>query len=249
MDRDSLMAELDGRMASRPAAEAEACGVTLLCCDCVNPQLAAFALDVSRRGCRFDRVVLLSHQFPEVLPDGIDFQPISRLASKDAYNLFVLKELHRYVTTPWVLSVQTDGFLMRPEKISEEFFLWDYNGAVWPANKPYAIKSRVGNSGCCIRSLDLLEWTAKLATDRKLDAHRRHYGQVFDDLFCGWDAYDDLVAIGMTFAPPDTASRFSIELPTEYGQYLGSCVGFHGAWHYPTTWLRERLGVWMQGVK
>ncbi len=244
MDLDTLRAELDKRLAGGTEV-AEGRDVTLLCADCVHPQLAAFALDFSRRGCDFDRVVLLSHQCPDVLPDGIQFQPISRLASKDAYNLFAIQELHRYVSTPYVLTVQTDGFLLRPERFSRDFLQFDFNGAPWPANKPYAARSRVGNSGCCLRSVELLEWTSKLATDRRLERHQAHYGQIFDDLFAGWEVFDDLMGVGMCFAPVEVAAEFSVELPTEYGSGLGSCVGYHGAFHYPTTWLRENLGRWL----
>lgn len=246
MDRNSLRAELDGRLNGwldgrepRDASE-----VTLLCADCVNPQLAVFALDFARLGCQFGRVVLLSHQRPEVLPAGIDHQPISRLASKDAYNLFALQELWRYVETPFCLSIQTDGFPIRPEKFSQEFLAHDYNGAPWPANKPYAAKSQVGNSGCCLRSRRFLEATAGLATERRLVPHRAHYGQIFDDLFSCWDAYEDLRAMGMEFAPPALAARFSIELPTEHGLDLNACYAYHGVYHPPTAWLRDRLEAW-----
>lgn len=248
MDKDTLRAELDGRLYGSTSG-ADGRDVVLMCIDCVNPQLAAFALDFSRRGCEFDQVLLLSHEKPAVLPQGIDFQPISRLATKDAYNLFCLRDLHRYVEAPCALTIQTDGFLLRPERFSRDFLKFDFNGAPWPANKPYAVKSRVGNSGCCLRSLDLLEWTAKLATDRRLERHRAHYGMIFDDLFTGWEVYGDLMAQGMNFAPVEVAAEFSVELPTEYGSGLGSCVGFHGVFHYPTTWLRDRLGAWMNNQK
>ena len=245
MDRDTLRAELDRRLAGGTEV-ADGHDVSLICIDCVDPQLAAFALDFSRRGCDFDQVLLLSHEKPAVLPAGIEFRPISRLATKDAYNLFALRELHRHVQAPCTLTIQTDGFLLRPERFSRDFLQFDFNGAPWPANKPYAIKSRVGNSGCCLRSLDLLEWTAKLATDRRLERHQSHYGMIFDDLFTGWEVFDDLMAQGMNFAPVAVAAEFSVELPTEYGSGLGSCVGYHGAFHYPTVWLRDNLGRWLK---
>lgn len=244
MDRDALRMELDRRLAGVTEV-ADGRGIALMCADCVNPQLAAFALDFSRRGCDFDRVVLLSHVCPEVLPAGIEFQPIPRLASKDAYNLFSIQELHRYVAAPCALTIQTDGFLLRPEKFARDLLQFDFTGAPWPANKPYAVKSRVGNSGCCLRSLELLEWTAKLATERRLARHQTHYGQIFDDLFTGWEVFDDLMSQGLNFAPVGVAAGFSVELPTEYGSGLGGCVGYHGAFHYPTVWLRENLGRWL----
>lgn len=250
MDRDSLRAELDGRLDGRLAGRdrVDAGAVTLLCVDGVNSQLAAFGLDFSRIGCRFGRVLLLSHRRPEVLPAGIEFQPISRLATKDAYNLFALQELWRYVETPFCLSIQTDGFPIRPEKFSQDFLANDYNGAPWPANKPYAAKSQVGNSGCCVRSRRFLEATAGLATERRLVPHRAHYGQVFDDLFSCWDAYEDLRAQGMDFAPPALAARFSIELPTEHGKTLDACYAYHGNWQVPTRWLKDRLDQWKRKV-
>lgn len=250
MDGEALRRELDGRLNGGLDGRepADGSGVTLLCADCVNPQLAAFALDFARLGCRFGRVVLLSHQRPDVLPAGIDHQPISRLASKDAYNLFCLRDLHRHVETPYCLSLQTDGFPIRPEKFSREFLAHDYNGAPWPANKPYAVQSQVGNSGCCVRSRRFMEATAELATERRLGPHRAHYGQVFDDLFCCWDAYEDLVARGMRFASPSDAARFAVELPTEHGKGLDACYAYHGSWQVPTRWLKERLDTWKRKV-
>jgi hypothetical protein len=49
MDRDALRAELDRRLAGGTEV-ADGRDVTLLCADCVNPQLAAFAQPLLKSG-------------------------------------------------------------------------------------------------------------------------------------------------------------------------------------------------------
>jgi hypothetical protein len=154
-------------------------GVTLAAIDCVNPQLAAFALDLSRRGCPWEKVVLFSHVCPEILPAGITWREIPRLTF-EGYQRFCLRELAAYVVTPHVLTIQTDGWLLRPELFNAKWLDFDYIGAPW-REAYFTGRSRVGNSGCCLRSFRLLAATRELATESAM-ASRSGFRVLLDDL-------------------------------------------------------------------
>lgn len=209
--------------------------LTLACIDCVNPDLAAFALDVSTRGISFDRVVLFSHVQPK--NTNIEWVEIPKL-SFDAYQLFTLKELHKYITTSHVLTIQTDGFVVQPQLFDPIFQTFDYIGAPWN-DAPYSKKTRVGNSGFCIRSKRFLETTAKLTTTERLKHSKKLHNTFCDDHFVCNELYDDLIRQGLIFAPPEIAGRFSSENETEWSGNPRYSFGCHGKWHQSTNWLKE----------
>jgi len=243
-----LTSELSRRARSWPEESADASGVTLCCVDCVNPDLAAFALDVSRRGARFDRVILVSDERPSQLPGGIEFVRIPQSLDKDGYNLFMLRHLHSlFISTSHVLTIQSDGFLLRPETFDRDWLEYDYVGAPWPPERWHADKSLVGNSGCCIRSRKLLMLTAELATDELIASTTR--GDIYDDVVTCHVLHDELVKRDCRFAPPDIAADFSVELSTRHGQFIGKTCGYHGRRHAPTHWLERELSAWKARTK
>lgn len=203
--------------------------VTLLCADCVDPDLAVQALCYSQRGLRFGAVKLLSHVAPANL-EGVTFCEIPRLETVAAYNEFILRQLHQYVTTPFCLSIHTDGFLLHPECWDPVFLQYDYVGAPWPANAKHdwAAPHYMGNSGFCLRSLRLLQTTPQLP-EELYAAHRARWPSMIDDIFTCVIAREALEAQGMRFAPQDLAWRFSREqaLGSEPLDLAGS-LGFHG---------------------
>jgi hypothetical protein len=221
--------------------------VTLACIDCVDPALAAIALDLSRRGLRFARVVLLSHERPIILPAGIEFVRIGRL-DLNGYNRFCLRDLHRYVTTSHILTIQTDGYVLRPDRWDPSWLETDYIGAPWHAKAAHAARCTVGNSGFCLRSLRLLKATAELFTpDVEAECLRRST-RLYDDITTCLDLYPALTNMGMRFAPERVASRFSFELPTQAGGKITECFGYHGAKHDQTSWLKSQYQSQYQPV-
>jgi len=131
-------------------------GVTLACVDTVNPALALRALTLSRAALRFEHTLLLTDAVPAGIdvPAGIAVRPISRLASREAYSRFVLKSLLPHVTTPHVLLIQWDGYVVNPAAFDPAFLDCDYIGAKWFW---FDDGMRVGNGGFSLRSRKLLE--------------------------------------------------------------------------------------------
>lgn len=231
------MAELTERLLTQPETVTSSKSVTLVCVDCVDPNLAVAALDMSRKGCEFARVLLLSDKAPKVIPEGIDFVQIPSL-DLHGYQLFCLRELWKWTHTSHVLTIETDGWVLRPEKWNDAWLQYDYIGAPWQKAE-YSSKSRVGNSGCCLRSRRLLQLTANLATDERLS--NPLYGKLAADIFTCYNLYDELVDAGIAFASPEIAAAFSVEKETEFGKTRKTCFGYHGRDTLETMFLRNRF--------
>lgn len=230
-----VRSELYHRARSYPATTATAPAVTLACVDCVNPNTATAALDLSRRGCNFARVVLFSDEPPDALPSGIEWVKIPELSFK-GYQQFCLKELWKWTHTPHVLTIESDGWILRPEKWNPVWLEYDYIGAPWPKTG-YSSKCRVGNSGCCLRSRRLLMETDRLSTSERMKKHYSH--NLLVDVFTCHDLYDDLIRAGMRFAPGEIAAQFAIERNTEFGHDRSQCFGYHGKDTAETDFIRE----------
>ncbi|MDR5809447.1 DUF5672 family protein [Caballeronia sp. LZ019] len=173
--------------------------VTLCAVDCINPVLASRALDISKRGCLFGDSVLLTDKRVE---SNSRIALIPAIGSREEYSAFILKHLLRHVSTPWVLLIQWDGFVVNPSAWTEDFFSCDYIGARWPFHHD---GMSVGNGGFSLRSRRLLEI---LATDERFPPHPQI---VEDELICR--TYRPLLEreFGIRFADEQLADRFSLE--------------------------------------
>jgi hypothetical protein len=188
--------------------------VTLCAVDSINPALAARALDISMSQCTFGDAILFTQ---EAVPTSARCVPIAPLQSREAYSAFMLKQLVGHITTPWVLVVQWDGYVLDASRWSDAFLEYDYIGASWPWHRD---GMAVGNGGFSLRSTRLLE---ALANDRfQIPA-----GGVEDVLVCRtWRPILE-ADYGIRFAPVDVAGRFAYErarlhFPT---------FGFHGVFN------------------
>ena len=204
--------------------------VTLACINCVDPELAAAAMQ-SGDSLPFACRRLLSHAKPDNLPRNIEWVQIPRIATIRDYSCFTLHELHRYIETPHVLTVQADGFILRPELWRDAWLDYDYIGAPWPLATSRH-KSQVGNSGFCLRSKRALQLGKEIATRNgwtTVQTTPDGYWDWADDLFLCVACYDEAVARGIRFATLDVAARFSFEQPVENcPQSIGTVFGFHG---------------------
>jgi predicted nucleotidyltransferase len=135
--------------------------------------------------------------------------------------------------------VQYDGFVLNPESWTNEFLKYDYIGAPWlVANwsvrdfnfPPETLGTLiVGNGGFCLRSKKFLETSAHLSKEGKIPKKNPE-----DVAMCVWYR-DEFEKAGISFAPPELASLFSIEgTEHEYKKQFG----FHGF-----TWTD--IGVWI----
>jgi hypothetical protein len=189
-------------------------GVTLVCVDCRNHELALSALRRSMAQCRFERVLFLTGR-PFALP-GIEVAVIPDIASIEDYSRFMVKSLVDYVDTAFALVIQHDGYVLSGRRWEAAFLDYDYVGAPW------ARPSGVGNGGFSLRSRHLLQ---ALRNPRIAEL-------VPEDLaIC--ETYRRLLEEehGVRFAPPQVAQRFAFESLTPPGPTLG----FHGLTHLVRT--------------
>lgn len=134
------------------------------------------------------------------------------LGSIDAWNKYIIYELHKHIGTEFAMLVHADGYVIRPEAWREDFLDYDYIGAPWPLptdSFSYRTASgelvRVGNS-VSIRSKRMLELPSKLGLEWK-----SYFGNTNEDGFLTCHARDILLENGMKFAPIDIAKYFSKE--------------------------------------
>ncbi|WP_277188341.1 DUF5672 family protein [Caballeronia sp. BR00000012568055] len=199
--------------------------VTLCAVDCLNPLLAARALDISRQHGLFGDTLLLTDQRLEV---NARIALIPSIRSREEYSEFILKRLAEHIHTPWVLLVQWDGYVLNPAAWTEDFFAFDYVGARWP-HRPDGMN--VGNGGFSLRSKRLLDI---LSNDDRFTADSQ---AVEDELICR--EYRPLLEseYGIRFATTSLADRFSVEFLPISDIELGFApsserrFGFHGIFH------------------
>lgn len=185
--------------------------VTLCCVATTFHEASAAAVARSAQGCHFAAIRFLSDRIPSGLPSGTEYIGIPPFKSLDAYSHFMLKELHRYIETPFVLSVQWDGFIADVAAWENGFLQWDYIGALWPQFDT----DKVGNGGFSLRSQHLLQSTAKanlVAMEVEDTSICRDNRRLLESQF------------KIRFAPPEVAQRFSYEAQRP----PNATFGFHG---------------------
>jgi len=140
------------------------------------------------------------------------------------YSRFITHELYKHVGTEFALIVQHDGYVLRPERWSDDFLKYDYIGAPWPRGMyltPDGKEARVGNGGFSLRSKKLLEAPTKL--DMPFVPDRGSYNE--DGFLCNYNRAK-LESYGIRYAPVEVAARFSKE--KECDDSYPYPFGFHG---------------------
>lgn len=170
--------------------------VTLACVSSVKIPESKEAVRWSQKGIEFGDVVEIYDK---------------NLKSSDEYSRFVLYELCKHIKTDYVLLVQYDGYVIRPEKWSNEFFKYDYIGAPWPPEThytPLGEEIRVGNGGFSFRSKKLLNAFNELNLTFT-DGGKGFFHE--DGQICNY--YRDILeSYGIKYAPVEVAAQFSTEL-------------------------------------
>ncbi|WP_250490105.1 DUF5672 family protein [Caballeronia sp. INML2] len=185
--------------------------VTLCAVDCLNPVLASRALALSEKHCLFGETILLTDKQIDTHARLVSIPSISSAAQ---YSAFILKELAKHISTPWVLIVQWDGFVLDGGLWTDHFLEYDYIGARWP-NSPNGMA--VGNGGFSLRSTRLLHI---LANDPRFQPDP---AIAEDVLICRNFRPVLETEYAIRFAPESIADRFSIELT----EPAGPTFGFH----------------------
>ena len=187
--------------------------VTLAALTSVNVYETVKAMQYSMRGIDFGDAVLITDQKPFYLPSSIRFSQTTRLNTIDDYSMKCIYELKDHIRTDFVLIVHYDGYVVHPEKWSEEFLQYDYIGAPWPEKEhfldPEGKMCRVGN-GVSLRSRRILELPSELGLS--LEATKDTSGHVLnEDNFLCVLHHKILEENGIRFAPLELAAAFGRE--------------------------------------
>lgn len=134
------------------------------------------------------------------------------LGSIDAWNRYIIYELHHYIHTDFAMLVHPDGYVINSHLWQSQFLEYDYVGAPWPLpNDTFSYRSpsgelvRVGNS-VSLRSKKILELPTKLGLEWK-----SYYGNTNEDGFLCAHNRELLQDNGVCFAPLEVAKYFSKE--------------------------------------
>ncbi len=190
-------------------------GVTLCAVDSRDRLLAGRALDICLAQCKFADSILFTH---EAVQGSFRSVMIPQPESMAAYGAFLLKEMHKWIDSPFVLVTQWDGYVINPRAWSADFLQYDYIGATWLGKADSRI---VGNGGFSLRSKRLLEvvsqpWFDLLPNLGEDELICRVYRPVLERQF------------NIRFAPPGVAEQFSYE----HGVPRAPTFGFHGMFNF-----------------
>lgn len=166
----------------------------------------------------FGEVHVLASVAPKHKPTSVEFTKIQPISIK-GYSRFVFSQLHFHTTKRFILLYQDDGFALNPQSWDPEFLDYDYIGAPWPVQFPWASQGfRVGNGGFSLRSKTLCEFCSTL----------KYPGGLPEDIAICVFYRHLLEERGFKFAPVELAKKFSVEYAIDWTHGVHSSFGFHG---------------------
>ena len=138
------------------------------------------------------------------------------------YNKFMVENLNSTINTDFVLTIQSDGFIINPSLWRDEFLQYDYIGSPWPYH------GVCGNGGFSLRSKKFLELSSKL----KYSPNHAEHTVCPEDAFLCLEEYNRnyFASNSCRFADIKTALDFSYEHPIlQYPNHSKEkSFGFHG---------------------
>ena len=105
--------------------------VTLIAVSSVELDETLIALSISSHEIEFGEIKFLTSDSIIPFNTRIKVEQIPNLDFR-GYSKFILKDLHRYVSTSYCLVIQADGFILNPYRWQDRFLDYDYIGAPWP---------------------------------------------------------------------------------------------------------------------
>ena len=185
--------------------------VTLIAVSSIKIEETILALQKSYEEIDFGAIKLVTHEFPDDLPEEISFEKCPELNNIMKYNQFIFKELYRYVDTSHCLVIQYDSWVLNPELWDNNWLQWDYCGAPWEwRTNSYLTDNgervRVGNGGFSLRSKKLLNAPEELGL--KLEQRQGYWNE--DGNLTVYHR-DKLLSYGIKYAPVEVAAKFSYE--------------------------------------
>ena len=197
--------------------------VTLVAVSSVRINETINALIKSMSGIQYKEVIFISHEKSINLPKDIIFKKCNKLNNIIDYNNFILYELVNYIETDFVLLIQYDGYVLRPNKWNDIFLTFDYIGAPWPKNVHYNgnLNIRVGNGGFSLRSKKILNVLNELKLSL-IDNGTGYFNE--DGVLCNYYR-KTLEENGIKYATPEIAAMFSHE--SNCDEDVNEPFGFH----------------------
>lgn len=164
------------------------------------------------------------------------------------YNYISLRLLPAVVDSDFDVAIHADGFAVNKNAWTDEFYEYDYIGAVWPHMIP---GENVGNGGFSWRSRKLydalIDWQPSYEGKDWLGLSDPHYHVLADGTLTMPE--DALIAspyrkymeakYGLKYAPEHIANQWSLEEP-KHGSLIGKSLGFHG------PYMASLLGVQLE---
>lgn len=201
-------------MPNEDAPQIELPDVTICAADSAFVELTARALKLSMSQCRFGDAILFSDVTVEGPFRNVRIEPLN---SKEDYSRFCLRQMADFITTPFALVVQWDGYVVNAQAWASTFGKYDYIGAAWHGMFPPGVPV-VGNGGFSLRSRKLLKAVQQLPAVG---------GHLEDRVICHIHGPRLEREFGIRFAPVKIADRFSYEfrIPETVP------FGFHGIDH------------------
>lgn len=202
--------------------------ITVIIADTKNYGRAAYAIVKTLEQIKPAKTVWLTdidYNHPDV--EVIKIPPIK---DKADYSRIMVKDLTKYFTTPYCLTIQHDGYVIYGDAWNNEFYKWDFLGAPWLYPDP---ERNVGNDGFSLKSKRLCD---ALANDPFIEIvepcdeiigrlYRRYLEQKYD----------------IKYAPEELADTFSYELRSP----ICKTFGFHGYFHAP---YQETIMITREGA-
>ncbi len=197
---------------------------TLICVDCRDLTRTVPVMQRCEELVDFGAVKLLTH----LTTDYHGKVECPNISSHVMYSIFMLKELHKYVDTKYMLVVQSDGFILNPEAWKDEWKQYDYIG---PLFNQWDV---VGNGGFSFRSQRLMQFMSTLfptweVTEKDAD-------RLQSKMSCYEDGaislnYTELINVnGFKIAPLKVGGEFAAGGNKNDEYYFPYPFGFHGCW-------------------
>lgn len=185
---------------------------TLFCYENRYIDKAIDAINICKYYADFGSIKFITNNKTGCEHEIIDNTPINSLSD---YSRFILFKMNSYVDTEFVLTTHCDGFITNSFAWTNEFFEFDYIGAVW---ETWQIPT-VGNGGFSLRSKRLLN-----AIDQILPNINHSLLHPHEDYVICIQLRSILEQqFNIKFAPLDLARKFSVETGGKWnGQF-----GFH----------------------
>jgi predicted O-methyltransferase YrrM len=179
-----------------------------------------FAIERCEDAVTFRNVVVFTDE-PSEFPGRtcVSIPKMTCSAEVSVHNMVTMVQF-RSLFGPFSLNIHNDSWIINPEAWTEEFREFDYIGAQWPTGV-------VGNDGFGWKSRRFWEALACLPIEPTIEC-----SHPADVVMCldRWNSKPNLKCyrtvleqLGLKWAPPDLADRFSVE-----NRPLNGSFGFHG---------------------